>query len=144
LTLGVCGSAVLASPALARSIGYYAKNSVALAGADVVAYFTKGEMRMGQSIHRVDWRGTTWVFETAENLALFEADPYCHAPQFGGHCAYGMSKAQLFPPDPKAFAVVDDKLYLMHSVAYRDLWSKDAASQIMLGRANWAIMTSDG
>jgi YHS domain-containing protein len=144
LAFGACGSVILAQPALARSVGYYARNGVALGGVDPVAYLRQGEMRKGQAAWQIDWRGVTWVFSSAENLAVFESDPHCYVPQFGGHCAFGMSEAMLIAPDPRAFVVHDERLYLMASTDYRDLWLADPADRIMRGRANWAILTSNG
>lgn len=144
LALGAGGSAILARPVFARQVGYFSRNGVALGGVDTVAYFREGAMRPGQAAWQVDWRGVTWVFASAENLTVFESDPQCYAPQFGGHCAYGMSQATLFPADPQAFVIHEERLYLMASQHYRELWQKDPTGLIMRGRTHWAIMTSEG
>ena len=133
----------MAQPVFARQLGYFAKNGIALGGIDPVAYFRQGGLQKGNASWQIDRQGVTWVFVSAENLSVFESDPNCYAPQFGGHCAYGMSEAMLVAPDPSAFVIHNDRLYLMASTAYRDLWRDDPASRIMRGRANWAILTSE-
>jgi hypothetical protein len=47
------------------------------------------------------------------------ADPDRYLPQFSGLCANGVSKGMKGAGDPKAWKVVDGKLYLFYSAAAR-------------------------
>lgn len=58
---------------------------VMLAGADVVAYFTEGKYRQGDSAIKSVIDGVTFRFATAEHKALFDKDPERYKPQYGGY-----------------------------------------------------------
>ena len=46
---------------------------------------------------------------------MFAANPEKYAPQYGGYCAKGIADNRLVTIDPKAWTIVDDKLYLNYS-----------------------------
>lgn len=77
----------IATPALAAEPEIYAEGGIAIDGSDAVAYFTEGKPVVGSDAHTVNWKGATWRFSSAENAALFEANPEAYAPQYGGYCA---------------------------------------------------------
>jgi YHS domain-containing protein len=70
------------------------KNStgVALKGYDAVAYFTENKPVKGLSQFSHEWMGAKWYFSSAANRDLFVADPQKYVPQYGGYCAYAVSK----------------------------------------------------
>ena len=68
---------------------------------------------------------------------MFEGDPEKYAPQYGGHCAYAMSKGYVAPTVPEAWTIYEDRLYLNFSLRARELWLQDVPSNIALGDANW-------
>ena len=59
------------------------------------------------------------------------------APQYGGYCAYAVSKDATAPRDPNAWTVVDGKLYMNFSPAVKVTWSKDIPGNISLANGNW-------
>ena len=136
--LGLLAAApLLARPAMAGSPPVFSDGGLAIRGTDPVAYFTKGMPVAGSEAHMLMWEGATWAFENAENMAMFEMDPTRYAPQYGGYCAYALSKGSLASTDPEAWSIVDDKLYLNYSVNVRKIWSEDIPGNIAKADANW-------
>lgn len=130
-------AAVFGLPAQAAQPPVFATGGVAINGYDPVAYFTQSAPVAGQSAHSLNWNGAEWRFASAENKAMFEADPETYAPQFGGYCAYAVSKGYTATTAPEAWTVHDGKLYLNFSLRARDLWSQDIPGNIAKGNANW-------
>lgn len=87
-------------------------NGQALQGHDPVAYFTVGAPTKGNPNIRLEWNGATWLFATAANRDLFEADPRRYAPAFGGHCAVGRAMGFDLPGSAKRWRIEDGRLYV--------------------------------
>jgi uncharacterized membrane protein len=121
---------------------YNSTRGVALDGYDVVAYFTAGKPIRGQSTLTVDWQGTVWRFATAANRDAFASAPDKYAPQFGGFCAYGVSRGYAVDIDPDAWSIVDGKLYLNYSKSVQRTWEKDRTSYIEKARVNWPAIAA--
>jgi len=115
----------------------FAPAGLALGGNDAVAYFTEGRAVAGLPSLALRWRGAVWRFATAGNLATFEGNPTAYAPQFGGYCAYGLSRGLALPGDPTAFAIVEGRLYLAHSADVLRLLAADAAAVTEAARRAW-------
>ena len=97
----------------------------ALNGYDTVAYFTEGKPVEGNDSYVTEYKDVKWRFSSAENLAMFEADPDKYRPQYGGHCAYGLGKnGVLVHGDPEVFTVVEGKLYLNLNKRLQKKWLK--------------------
>lgn len=110
----------------------------ALDGYDTVAYFTEGAAVEGDDSYVTEYKDVNWRFSSAENLALFEADPDKYRPQYGGHCAYGLGKnGVLVHGDPEVFEVVDGKLYLNLNRRLQKNWLKDQAFYITNADSVW-------
>ena len=67
-------------------------SNIAVGGYDTVAFFTVKRALQGKREFSVEWMGEKWLFASAENLALFKANPEKYAPQYGGHCAWCVSE----------------------------------------------------
>lgn len=126
-----------ARPAFAATPETYAEGGVAVDGSDMVAYFTDGAPVTGSAGHTVDWNGATWQFANAENAAMFEANPEAYAPQYGGYCAYAVSKGYTAPTEPDAWTILEGKLYLNFNTTVRKIWSEDIPSNIVKADGNW-------
>ena len=111
---------------------------VAIHGYDAVAYFTAGKPVAGKAEFNTRWQGAEWRFASAEDRDLFVKEPEKYAPQYGGHCAYGMALGHLAPSDPRAWKVVDGKLYLNFNKDVQSQWQKDTAGFIPKADKNWA------
>lgn len=118
----------------------YSEGGVAVDGSDVVAYFTDGAPTKGRADITHDWMGVTWRFASEENRIAFAADPVTYAPQYGGFCAYAVSKGYTASTVPEAWKIVDGKLYLNYSRRIQRKWERDVAGNIAAGDANWPTL----
>ena len=112
----------------------------AVSGYDTVAYFTEGRPVEGKRAHAIEYKGATWLFSSAENLAAFRADPERYAPQFGGYCAWAVSQGYTASADPDNWAIVDDRLYLNYSDDVQATWNEDRAGFIAAAKENWPTL----
>ena len=104
---------------------------------DPVSYFDAAGPVEGKAEFAMEWQGVAWRFANAGNLAAFKADPLKYAPQYGGYCAYAVSKGATAPGDAKVWKVVNGKLYLNLSTQVQSLWSADIPGNIAAADANW-------
>ena len=79
-------------------------SGAAIDGTDPVAYFTDGRAVEGSKIFTMKWRGATWRFASAENLATFKAAPEKYAPQYGGYCAWAVRRLLCLGREPGLFS----------------------------------------
>jgi YHS domain-containing protein len=116
----------LAHPGVAQEVvntGYF--GDVAIKGYDPVAYFTQSEAVKGSEEFSYSWLGATWHFASAENRELFVREPVKYAPQYGGHCADGVSFGTITTNiDPKAWRIIEGKLYLNYDPGAADGFEK--------------------
>lgn len=113
------------------------RDGLALEGHDAVAYFTQQRPVPGSSAHQTRYQGAWYRFSSAENLALFEADPARYAPAYGGYCGYAASIDRLSPVDPALFQILDGRLVLQHNQRAWDKWNADLEANIVKADANW-------
>jgi hypothetical protein len=110
---------------------------LAMDGYDAVAYFADGKPTRGSAQFEMRWNGATWRFATAANRDAFQQRPDHFAPQFGGYCAYAVSRGYTANGDPRVWKLVDGRLYLNYSTSAQALWEKDIPANIAKGRGNW-------
>lgn len=130
-------SLALATAAHAKELLNLDKKGVAVQGYDVVAFFSGGKPAKGSPAHASTHRGATYLFASAEHKATFDSDPARFEPQFGGYCAYGVSRGKLVEIDVDAFQIVGGKLLLQYSKGVRTDFNKDAAANLNKAEANW-------
>ena len=106
------------------------RSDTAILGYDTVAYFTEGKPVKGQDGFVTEWMGAKWKFSSQAHLDLFKATPEKYAPQYGGYCAYGVTKDYLVTIEPDKFKIVDGKLYLNYDASVQNKWEKDIAGHI--------------
>lgn len=135
LALPVIGT--ILRPALAEEPEIYSPSGVAIMGYDPVAYFADNKPVQGEAGYALRWRGATWYFASAENMEAFEMNPAAYAPQYGGYCAYSVSRGSLSASSPEAFTIHDGRLYLNSSPAIRTVWGKDMDDNIHKADVNW-------
>lgn len=109
----------------------------AVGGMDVVAYFEVGKPVKGSASFTYTWRDAEWRFSSQENLNAFMTDPIKFAPQYGGYCAYGMSKGYKAPTEFNAWAIVDDKLYFNYNLKVKQTWDENRKTFILKANENW-------
>ncbi len=112
-------------------------SDTAIKGYDTVAYFTENKPVKGNEKHSTEYKGATWLFSSAENLALFEASPEKYEPQYGGYCAYAVANNTTASIKPHLFTVHDGKLYLNYNKSVNDKWVADKQSFIEKADQNW-------
>ena len=115
----------------------FADSDGAIRGYDPVAYFTAGEPTKGNDQYTFEWEGGTFKFASAENLDLFKSEPTKYAPQYGGYCAYAVSKGSTASTEPDAWTIVDGKLYLNYNLDVRKRWREDIPGHIAAADKNW-------
>jgi len=117
---------------------HYLDGGAVVGGYDVVSYHTAGEPMMGSAEFSAEYQGATWQFSSAENKALFTADPAKYAPAYGGWCSAGASKGKKVPTQPDLWAIVEGQLYLNSSpAAHEGLFLANTETVIRKGEANW-------
>ena len=116
------------------------RTDTAINGYDTVAYFTVGKPVKGLDSYTTDWMGAKWKFASQANLDLFKANPEKYAPQYGGYCAYGVTKDALVKVEPEQFTVRDGKLYLNYDADVQATWLKDPAGFIKAADAKFPAL----
>ncbi|MDB6177324.1 YHS domain-containing (seleno)protein [Paracoccus sp. Z330] len=118
----------------------------AVSGYDVVSYFdlpqaSVGEAQpaplKGKADYTAEYNGARFAFASAENRDRFLDDPAAFAPQYDGHCAYGVAKGGKVPGNPNLWRIVDDKLYLNITRNVVGFWEEDIPGNIDLAEQNW-------
>ena len=135
--------AALTGAAMADSPMVHSQQGMAISGYDPVAYFTLGRAVRGKAELKLVWKRAEWRFATAENRAMFEANPRAYAPQYGGYCAYGVAKGVLSTTRPDVWVIHDGRLYLIHSAGVRRIWSSDRSAHVALADGNWPGVLRD-
>jgi len=137
--LGLAGAAWLAlgTPAALAKDPVYTSAELALSGHDAVAYFREGKPVKGRAEHETHWAGARWRFASAANRDAFTQSPERYAPQYGGYCAYAVSRNYTASADPAAWRIVGGKLYVNYSKAVQATWAQDIPGNIERADRNW-------
>jgi YHS domain-containing protein len=117
------------------------QRGLALRGYDPVAYFREGKPAIGDAAFTSTWHGVTYRFTSAENREAFMADPERYAPQFGGYCAFAVSRGTTANGDPLQWAIVNDRLFLNNNALAMTLWNEDRPGNIEAGNENWPLIS---
>ncbi|MEM8956685.1 MAG: YHS domain-containing (seleno)protein [Pseudomonadota bacterium] len=140
------GFALLTSTAAFAGDQYIDGTGFAVSGYDPVAYFSLEQAPVGspqpagvpgRSDITAEHNGATFAFATEENRDTFLADPDAYAPQYDGHCAYGVSKGGKVPGNPNLWRIVDGKLFLNITENVVGFWEEDIPGNIDLAETNW-------
>jgi YHS domain-containing protein len=117
------------------------KSGRALQGYDPVAFFTKGKPVKGDPNISSKINGATYYFASVEDKQLFDKTPAKYVPQFGGYCAYGVSKGDLVKIEIDAFQIVEGRLLLQYDKGIRDKFNKDTKGNLQTADANWPTVS---
>ena len=120
---------------------FYARDGVALAGFDPVAYFDDGRPVQGSPEHSATYKGSVFRFASQAHRDAFAADPARFAPQYDGFCAFGVAGGYKAAIDPEAFTVVDDRLYLNYDRDVQQEWSTDIPGFVARADRNWPAVS---
>lgn len=117
-----------------------AEAGLAVKGYDPVAYFTDHKPVPGNPAITTRWHGVTYQFASNEHRQAFLADPDHFAPQYGGFCAFAISRGTIADIDPSEWAVVNDHLYLNNNAVAQRIWDTDRPGNIRAGDKNWPLV----
>lgn len=117
-------------------------NDLAIQGYDPVAYFTNEKPTKGSSDFTATYKNAIYHFSSEQNRDLFRASPAKYAPQFGGFCAFGVTRGRKFDTDPTAWRVVDGKLYLNLNKDVQKVWLEDVPGYITNANQTWPTIKS--
>src|SRR5688572_30690135 len=129
--------AVTASAQKTKRLVNVDENGTGLQGHDPVAYFTENKPVKGDPKFSSVYNGARYWFASAENKAAFDAEPAKYEPQFGGFCAYGMSRGYTAPIEPEAFQIVDGRLLLQYNLDVRKKFNEDTRGNLKKADENW-------
>lgn len=110
---------------------------IAIEGYDPVAYFEAGEPTKGVDRYRAEHRGVVYLFSSEKNREIFRTNADKYVPQYGGNCALGMRYGQKSHVDPKAWRIVDGKLYLLLNPGTRAMWERKVDENISIADRLW-------
>jgi YHS domain-containing protein len=125
---------------------YIDKTGFAVSGYDVVSYFDLPQSAVGQpqpsplpgkAAITADYNGARFAFATEANRDRFLADPAAFAPQYDGHCAYGVAQGGKVPGNPTLWRIVDGKLYLNVTKNVVGFWEEDIPGNLKKSEKNW-------
>jgi hypothetical protein len=113
------------------------RHGLAVKGYDVVAYFVDGRAVEGLAAfeHTVD--GVRFRFASAAHRDRFVKEPQKFVPQYGGFCAWAVSRGYTADTDPQAWRIVDGRLFLNYDRGVQRTWEKDVPANVAKGDANW-------
>ncbi len=113
-------------------------SNVAVSGYDTVSYFQgNGKPVLGSANFKVKHGGAVFHFSSQANADTFKANPDAYAPQYGGHCAWAMSRGSLAPGDPALYKIHDGKLYLNFNRNVQSTWLGDVEGFIAKSDPAW-------
>lgn len=106
-------------------------DGVAIGGYDVVAYHTEGLAKKGNATKSYLWQEVDWYFVSDENKALFMASPEKFIPQYGGYCAYAISKGVTAGSNSESWIIEKDKLYFLGNDQVKTSWVNEQEDGII-------------
>ena len=121
----------------------------AVSGYDVVSYHDLSQSEIGQpqpgplpglATITAEHNGAQFAFATEANRDRFLADPASYAPQYDGHCAYGVAQGGKVPGNPYLWRIVDGKLYLNITRNVVGFWEADIPGNLQASEANWVTL----
>jgi len=132
------------STALAGASVNVDRNGIGIQGYDPVAFFTDGKPVIGKEEFQSNYHDVVYHFASAEHQAMFDANPSAFEPQFGGYCAYGVTKGHLAPVKIDAFQIVNGRLLMQYDKSVRETFNKDQRGNLELADKNWPALSEKG
>ncbi len=106
-----------------RSAHFNLQKGIALKGFDPVTFFSTDKPVRATGSISYTHKGVKYFFACNNNLSAFKDNPSQYEPQYGGWCAYNMSKdGKKVTAFPQIFTVKNNKLYFFHSEAAQEKW----------------------
>ncbi len=141
--IAIAALAAIPAAATAEDPVFTTRGNLAIRGYDPVAYFMEGRAVKGDKDFTLGWQGADWRFASAGNRDAFSEDPEKYAPQYGGYCAWAVSRNYTAPTDPDAFTLVNGKLYLNYNKRVMRQWLEDRDRNIEQADENWPAVLEE-
>jgi YHS domain-containing protein len=128
---------------------YIDKTGFAVSGYDVVSYFDLPQSQIGQPQQSplagkasitTEYNGAKFAFASEANRDRFLTNPAAFAPQYDGHCAYGVAKGGKVPGNPTLWRIIEDKLYLNITKNVVGFWEEDIPGNLKESGKNWGSL----
>ena len=112
-------------------------SDIAINGYDPVAYSLSNQAVEGNEHYIHVWKEASWLFASEENKNKFMANPEKYAPEYGGYCAFAVSKGFTANTNPEVFELIDGKLYLFDGEDVKQEWKANLKENLEKGKINW-------
>jgi len=112
-------------------------NGVILKGYDPVAYFTRHQAVKGNPAIQTRFGGAIYYFVSVADKVAFSKNPSRYVPQYGGFCAYHVSKGELKDSDPAAFSIYKGKLYVCSAADTAKEFRRNTDENVRKADDNW-------
>lgn len=141
---------LLTAPAFAqvptRTPGKYLQNldenGCGLQGYDCVAMMTMPDQTIkGKKEYASEYEEAKYWFASAENKALFDADPAKYAPLYGGFCAIAVAEGNLRPIQIWTHGITEGHLIVNHNAKARKLWLANPAKNFKTAQKKWPAVS---
>lgn len=117
------------------------ENLLAVAGYDLVSYFSQDNPQQGREAFAVSWKGARYLFASKKNKAIFQKNPEKYLPAYGGWCSYAMLKGKEVDINPKEYHIQQGQLHLFYKTNWVDTlakWLKDEVTYKTKADKVWA------
>lgn len=146
ITIAAAATALSFASAAFAGDQFVDETGYAASGYDVVAYFSLAQNPVGQTQPApvegkksitTEYNGAKFAFSSEKNRDKFLANPAKYAPQYDGHCAYGVAQGGKVPGNPTLWRIIDDKLYLNITKNVVGFWEADIPGNLTKSTSNW-------
>lgn len=129
---------LLSTPIFAASlINVAGASHIAIEGYDPVAFFTDAKPVKGSPSISATYQGAVYFFASEGHKQLFTVSPDKYVPQYGGFCAFGVSRDALAPVDISTWQVRNGKLYLNFDHDIMKKFDADFDGNVAKADTNW-------
>jgi YHS domain-containing protein len=127
----------LSTVASAKELQNLDRSGVAIQGYDPVAFFTDNRPVKGNALFQSEFRGAKYQFASPEHKAAFDKEPAKYEPQFGGYCAYGVSRGKTVPIKIETWEIVNGRLLLQYDFDVKSKFDQDPQGSLRKADENW-------
>lgn len=118
------------------------KDGYALQGYDCVAMFTMPDSTLkGKPEFMSEFEGAKYLFTSAANKTLFDANPAKYEPLYGGFCAIAVAEGNLRPIQVWTHQIIDGHLTVNHNAKALKLWLKNPEKNLQTAQKKWPTVS---